>query len=379
MRILQINKFYYPWLGGVEKVVQDIAEGLNGQAGLTIDVLACQVRGARQQERINDITVYRAASSGKLLGMPLSWDFFRLLAKLRTNYDAVLIHHPFPLAFLAWPLLKGKPLFIWYHSDIVRQRWSKWLFLPFLKIGLRQATAIFVGSHNLPASSPLLKKYADKCRVIHFGVDLDRFTADAETKEAARKIRQTYGRPLLLSVGRLVPYKGFDYLIKALKADQTPDKSGQMPGAAAKLIIIGAGPEAGRLANLIKRLDLGNRVKIIEPVPDLRPFYAACDLFILPSVTNNEAFGLVQLEAMAYGKPIINTALPTGVSEVSPHNISGLSVPPRDPLALSQAINQILGDDRLRAEFGANARQRVAENFNQISFRQKLLRILLGS
>ncbi|MFA5184277.1 MAG: glycosyltransferase [Patescibacteria group bacterium] len=375
MKILEINKFYHPWLGGVEKVVQDIAEGLNGQNELTVSVLACQTRNKRKIEEINGIKIYRAGTIGKLFGMPLSIDFFRLLKSIRSDYDAILIHHPFPLAFLARSLGRDQKLFIWYHSDIIRQKLSKWLFLPFIKAGLKRADRILVGSQKLADSSPLLQKHETKCEVINFGVDLDYFTADTNIKQAAIKIKQTNDQPLILSVGRLVPYKGFKYLISAL-AENIPIKDGLAARIQAKLIIIGAGPEEKRLTALIKKLNLEDQVTIIKPVPDLRPFYEACDLFVLPSISANEAFGLVQIEAMAYGKPIINTSLATGVNEVSPHNVSGLSVPPRNPRALAQAIARILSDPELKNSLGSNARSRVVDIFNQKNFIKKLTKLL---
>ncbi len=378
MKILQINKFYHPWLGGVESVVQNIAEGLDKKGDLEISVLACQPRGPRRLEKINGITVYRAASFGRFLGMPLSLDFFRLLKTVIRDYDAVIIHHPFPLAFLSWPLLKDKKIFIWYHSDIVRQKFSRLLFQPALKSGLEKADKIFVGSEKLIQSSPLLKKYASKCTVIPFGLDLDYFTAQPEITASAKLIKETYGAPLILSVGRLVPYKGLAYLIKAWPSIKLPAGPKIGDGPKAKLLIIGSGPEEKRLRSLIKKLDLEDQIRIIKPVPDLRPFYAASDLFVLPSITANEAFGLVQIEAMAFGKPIINTRLMTGVTEVSPHLISGLTAAPRDPASLAAAINKLLSDPELKKSLGEEARRRVETIFNKDEFRKRLSAALLA-
>lgn len=86
---------------------------------------------------------------------------------------------------------------------------------------------------------------------------------------------------------------------------------------------------------------------------------------VLPSVEPTEAFGLVQLEAMAYGKPVVNTSLPTGVPFVSVHGETGFTVPPRDPNALAEAINRLCGDDELWVRFARAARKRVEEMFSR--------------
>ena len=119
MKILQVNKLYYPWLGGVETVVKDIADNLNGRGRPDCGGFGLR-RGAGREEIINGVRVIKSGSFGRLLGMPLSWSFLADFKRLAKDYDAILIHHPFPLAFLALPFI-DKPIFIYYHSDIVRQ------------------------------------------------------------------------------------------------------------------------------------------------------------------------------------------------------------------------------------------------------------------
>jgi len=365
-KILQINKFYYPWLGGVETVVKDIADSLNGQPGWQVDVLVCQAKGRRAVESINGATVYRAASYGKLLGMPMSLDFFHLLKKLWNDYDQIIIHHPFPLVSLALPFLPKKPLVIWYHCDIVRQKISKLPFLPFINYGLRQAKLILASSQRLIDFSKPLGRYKNKCRVVYFGLKLDDYQLNETIKSQAQTIHQQYAvnNKLILSIGRLVYYKGFEYLIAAM-ADNDYG-----------LLIVGQGPEEAKLRQLIDRHNLGERVKIIPAVADTRPYYAASDLFVLPSCASSEAFGIVQLEAMAYGKPVINTALPTGVPEVSLDGQTGLTVPPQDSAALAAAIKKILDNPRLAEGYGQAAGQRVAKVFDKRLFVQRLVGLL---
>ncbi len=366
MKILQINKLYYPTIGGVEKIVQEIAENFNQQANIEVDVLVCQNRGRRQIEKINGVTVYRAATIGKILSLPLSLDLFYLFLKIRKNYDLILIHHPFPLIFLILPWVKNKNLFIWYHSDIVRQKISKHFFQPCINYALKKSQRIFVSSNQLKNSSRLLKKYQAKCEIIHFGLKTDRTNNSLTIRQKVNEIRKKYPFPLILSVGRLVPYKGFKYLIKAMVT---------VPKA--QLLIIGQGPLKKQLDKLISDNKLEQRITIIASVADLTPFYQACDVFALPSCQQNEAFALVQLEAMAQGKPVINTAIPTGVPEVSRHNISGLTVTSRNSFALSEAINRLLTDKELRIRLGQGAQERVRQVFNQRTFIERLRYFLI--
>jgi len=360
MKILQINKLYYPIIGGVETTTQVIAEGLNNQDNLTVDVLVCQLKGPRKIEKINGIKIYRAASWGKLLGMPLSLDFFKLFRQLYRQYDLILIHHPFPLIFLVFPFIKKTRIIIYYHSNIVRQKISKLFFLPFIKLGLKQAEKILVGGQNLITYSPLLKRYQNKCVIIPFSLDLENYLITPQIQEEAQKIKQQYPGPLILSVGRLVYYKGFKYLITAIKEIQ------------AHLIIIGQGPEKKKLAGLIKKHNLNHKVYLINHVPNLKPFYVACDLFVLPACAPSEAFGLVQLEAMAFAKPVINTNLPTAVPEVSLDQKTGLTVPIKNSLALAGAINKIINNQQLKNQLGQTAVDRVCRIFNRKTFLKKL-------
>lgn len=143
---------------------------------------------------------------------------------------------------------------------------------------------------------------------------------------------------IVLFVGRLSYYNGVEYLIEAMQSVN------------AKLLIDGDGKSREKLENMTVSLGLEERVKFLGKVSNelLKYCYQICDVFVLPSVEPTEAFGLVQLEAMAYGKPVINTLLPTGVPFVSIDGKTGLTVEPRNSKALADAINKLLSDDELR-------------------------------
>jgi rhamnosyl/mannosyltransferase len=366
MKILEINKLYYPIIGGVETVVKDIAEGLNGQNNFQIDVLACQKKGARTTEILNNVSVFKAASFGKALGMPLSLDFFRLFKSLKNNYDLFLVHFPFPLAALIAPLIPKNKLIIYYHSDIVRQKLFSLPFQPFINCSLKRAAKILVSGQNIISSSPVLKKYAAKCEVIPFGFRADFQSTDYQ---AAEKIKQQYAadKPLLLAIGRLVYYKGYQYAIEALK------------NLDAKFLIVGRGPEAKKLETQITATGQTDKIFILPPQARLEPYLLACDIFLFPSQARSEAFGLVQLEALAAGKPIINTRLKTAVEEVSPDGISGLTVEPKNASALAAALDKLLKDESPRQQYGINAKQRYQDYFQMEMFLEKMAQILTAS
>jgi glycosyltransferase involved in cell wall biosynthesis len=170
-------------------------------------------------------------------------------------------------------------------------------------------------------------------------------------------------KPILLAVGRLVYYKGFEYLIRA------------MAEVDASLIIIGKGPRKQSLVALAEELGVSDKVTILDEVEDVNPYHHAADVFVLPSIARSEAFGIVQLEAMAAGKPVINTQLESGVPFVSPHGVTGLTVPPANASALAAAINELLGDQEMRSQFGAAAKARVQQEFTAVKMVSRIARL----
>jgi len=163
MNVLQVNKLYYPWIGGVEKVVQQIAEGLTGKDDLQIEVLCCQSKGKRNIEKINGVNIYRASSFGLFWGMPVSLDFFRLFGRIYKKADIIDFHYPFPLAELAIFFFNPKKkIIIHYHSDIFRQRIIKFFLKPLTIHVLKKADKIIVSNENILKNSPYLKKFQKK-------------------------------------------------------------------------------------------------------------------------------------------------------------------------------------------------------------------------
>ena len=352
MKILQINKLYYPCIGGVEKVVQEIAEGLSGKDSLEIEVLCCRAKGKGKIEEINGVRVYRASSFGVFWGLPISFDFFRLFRANSKETDIINLHHPFPLADLAVFLFKPKAkIILHYHSDIVRQKAFNFLVGPFINHTLKRAEKIIVSNPNLIKGSPYLHKFQKKCQVIPFGVDLLKFEKFEERK--IEGLKEKYGR-FVLFVGRLNYYKGVEYLIEAMK------------DVVANLVIIGEGPEKENLKLKAKSLKLDKKVFFLphQEGKSLINYYRASSVFVLPSIFRSEAFGIVLIEAMACAKPVVSTELGTGTSFVNQDGVTGFVVPPRDSQALARAIEKILENEKMAREFSQNSRERAKKEFS---------------
>jgi rhamnosyl/mannosyltransferase len=218
---------------------------------------------------------------------------------------------------------------------------------------LRFATRVIVTSQRLLDNTPILQPFREKCSIVPLGIDLGRFAPTPAVEEEARRLRERFPGPIVLFIGRLIPYKGLEYLIPAMK------------GVEANLLIIGEGRLHGELEEITRKHGLENQVHFEGAVSDesVVAHLHASDCLVLPSVMNNEAFGIVQLEAMVCGKPVICSNLPTGVPYVNQHEKTGLVVPPRDTEAIRQAILRLLGNDAERKTFGENARRRVYEEF----------------
>lgn len=244
-------------------------------------------------------------------------------------------HFPDPSSHLVSLSLPANiPRVITWHSDIVKQRNLLKLYRPFQAREVRRAKAIiaatkahFLSTTQIQSSYPNEKKF-----VIPYGMDFDLLAIDSSLAQKVGSIRaKAAGRPLVFSLGRHVDYKGFDVLLKSLQS------------TSAYLVSGGEGPRTLELKAQADSLGIGERIEFTGRLvdKDVAAYYHACDIFCLPSVTPNEAFGIVQIEAIACGKPVICSQLHNGVNEINLHLETGLTVKPSDPVALAEAINQL--------------------------------------
>jgi rhamnosyl/mannosyltransferase len=352
MRILQVNKSYPPIVGGIENNVEILAEGL-ARRGAEVSVLVCNNRMKREIIEQDNLRIVKALSPGKLFSMPIGPATPYWMAQLPA--DIMHIHMPYPMAVVSALLTHPDCRYVvTWHSDIVRQRVLGRMLNPMMMRFMDKVDRIVATSPRMLDASPFLQRYKEKVEVIHLGVHPTRFEATPETLNRAKGFRERLGTPLVLFVGRLVGYKGLDYLLEAaLKINGT-------------LAIVGEGMLFGRLTRRAIREGLAGKVEFLGFLSneDLAAIYHACDVFVLPSISNNETLGVVQLEAMACGKPVVSTNLPTGVPYANIDGQTGLVVPPKDAAALAEAINSLLADDQSRRQMGEKGKKRVQEHFN---------------
>ncbi|MCM1132403.1 MAG: glycosyltransferase [Ruminococcus flavefaciens] len=366
IKVLEVNKAYFPHTGGIESLVKQYSEELRRYCA--VKTLVCRDdRGKTVADRVNGVKITRAGSFGTYFSCPLSLSFIRLFKKMSADADIVHIHVPFPLADLALLLsgYKGKVAVSW-HSDIVRQKKLMILYKPFLMYLLRRADIIFTATQGHIDNSEYLTDFRDKCRILPYGITPEDYLAVERAPFLTDKLTDKTAVKVFFT-GRLVYYKGVDVLLKAFTRIKD-----------CELFIAGTGELEKPLKAFAESHNLGGKVHFLGFLPDseLKQAYADCDIFVLPSVARSEAFGIVQLEAMIYGKPVINTNLPSGVPYVSIHGRTGITVPPSDPKSLAEAINRLAGDKNLRTKLGRNAQKRVIRDFNEKQVITELYRLL---
>ena len=350
MKILHVYKDYYPVLGGIENHVRALAEA-QARLGHQVTVLVTGPGLRTERQEMGGVQVIKAGCLATVASTPLSLALPRELRRLQP--DVVHVQSPYPVGEAAnWLVGRGRATVVTYHSDVVRQRRMLALYAPVLRRVLRAAHRIIVTSPQYAATSPFLAPVAGKCRLVPLGIDASRFVTADPAQVASLQAR--LGGPLLLFVGRLRYYKGLQYLLHALV---------DLPGV--HLAVVGTGPMEAQWKALAGSLGLAQRVAWLGDVPDagLPALYHAADLFVLPACERSEAYGLVQVEAMAAGRPVISTELGTGTSFVNRHGETGLVVPPRDPQALAQACRELLADPERRRCLGAQARRRALSEF----------------
>lgn len=373
MRILQIGKYYPPARGGMETVLRHICEGLLDRRHSVVALAAGVERVDRHETLRGPETghtglLIRCGSLCRLNSQPLTFSLPVWLRREIKRFDPELIqlHLPNPMAALsAWlqiPRGGNVPrLAVWYHADITRQRLGGRLLEPLTRSVLRRADGIAVSTASLRDQSRFLDRLRGKVAVIPFGID---HRAWAPPREDSRKARGPF-----LFVGRLVYYKGLDLLLDAVAG---------LPRA--KLTIVGDGPLGRKLRQRAQRDDLRGRVRFTGELDDqeLRREMAGSSALVLPSLQRSETFGLVQLEAMAAGLPVVSTQLPTGVAEVNVDGVTGRLVPPGNVTALRAVLAEILDHPETADRWAAAGRERVVESFSRSQMIADLEKWYLG-
>ena len=359
--VFHVYKVLLDFEGGIPAIIRQISRAKYKQIRSRILVAASLPSYLSSKEKTNPaIKLHKTFSFGNLASMPIAPLFpFWLWLRAR-KVDIVDYHYPFPLVDLALFIYfpKKTKLVVHWHADITKQKKLLRLIAPLIKNTLQRADKIIVSSPVLIEKSKFLGKVKHKCEVIPFGIAPHWFEAPDQALLA--QIQNEYP-DFILAVGRLVHYKGFEVLIEAMQFIDIP------------VIIVGEGVELAALTRLAKQYGVSDKVIFTGKISArrLKCYYHACRLFAFPSVTEAEAFGIVQLEAMVCKKPIVNTTLNSAVPWVARHNKEALTIPKYDAQALQRAINQLLNNKELARTMGEAAYQRVINNFSDQQFLAK--------
>ncbi len=349
-KITHVTRYAYPHIGGIEAVINQINESLS-ESKFEKEVLCCS--NTEKSSIENSVKYNRCKFLFEFAANTISPKLILELSKVKT--DILHYHMPFIFAviahFIARP--KYKKLYISYHGGIVGYDKYMWLFWGLYRKFYKLADKIHVLSPTIIDTDIVLSDNKDKCEIVPYGID----TEVSVNKEDIEQLRKKYdNKKIILCVGRLVKFKGFSHIIEAMKKVEN-----------AVLLIAGDGPLRSEFEAYIDENGLQEKVKLLGSVVEPQQkniLFAACDVFILSSIRTSESFGIVQLEAMRYSKPVVNTNLGTGVNYVSVHKETGLTVSIANADELSNAINVLLSDDKIRIEYGQNAKKRMVELFD---------------
>jgi glycosyltransferase involved in cell wall biosynthesis len=353
IRVLHVGKYYPPAPGGMERVVQLLCESERGLEGIDSRVLVANTAASTRHDTVGGVPVTRLRALGAIGSVGVCPGF--PWALWRATRDVTVIHEPNPVALVADFLARQKgPLVVWFHSEVLRPQWKyQLLYRPFLKRVLARASRIVVSSPPLAEHAAELQPFRDKCVVVPFGIDRRPLEATPDIAARVEALKAETPGPRLLFIGRLVPYKGVDVLLRA------------MADVDATAWIVGSGPLRDQLEADAARLGVASRVQFLGGLPDAEVVARlhACDVFVLPSVTHAETFGMVQLEAMACGVPVVSTSVRSGVPWVNQQGQTGLVVEPGNADELARALRMLIADPGLRRRLGEAGRARVASDF----------------
>ena len=357
LRPLHVGKFVPPPYAGIEGHVDLLLRSFSPEVRATLVAGA----GAVGQES-PPYRVLSATSYGKLASATLSPG---VLSHVRHEINSgssnlLHIHAPNPWGDLAALMGAGKvPVVMTWHSDIVRQRRLMLAYQYLQRAVLRRVDRIVVYTPRHYESSAQLHQLplAHKIVNLPIGIDFDKVDLrHASASTQARLDAFAQGRPMVLTVGRHVYYKGYRYLLEAMAQLRTE----------AVLVMIGTGVLTPELTQQVQDLGLQNRVLMMGEVENAELVAALhrCDVFTLPSIEPSEAFGIASAEAMACGKPTVVCELGNGVNYLNQDGLTSLTVPPRQVPALADALEQLLQNNVLRATMGAAARQWAQQHFS---------------
>ncbi|MDM8545160.1 glycosyltransferase [Candidatus Venteria ishoeyi] len=362
-RILHIGKYYPPFAGGIENFMADLLPEQQAQG----DEVYALVHDHRLpgwnpvlplHQAADPDWLFRCPSYGRLLYAPVAPHFPLWFSRLLKRIQPDILHFHLPNTSAFWALLSPSarkiPWVLHWHSDVVSSDIHKQLALayrlyqPFEQALLKRSAAIIATSPLYQQASPALAPWQPKTHTISLGMDLKKHQK-MPTPQDQQWAEKSWGdsRLRILCIGRMTYYKGHEVLLQAL--EQLPD---------VHLILVGKGEMRETLQQHIQQAGLSKQVSLPGYLEDaqLQALFTTCDCFCLPSLERTEAFGVVLMEAMSYGKPCVASNIPgSGVGWVVQDGKNGLLVPVGDADALATALQQLTQQPALRQQLGENA------------------------
>ncbi|WP_369790610.1 glycosyltransferase family 4 protein [Rouxiella sp. WC2420] len=352
IKVLHCYKTYYPdSFGGIEQVIYQLSEG-GAQRGTssTVFTLTSNEIGINPTS-IENHSSYRVKTQIEVASTPFSLKAFGEFKKLAADADIIHYHFPYPfMDLLHYGAGINKPTVVSYHSDIVKQKFLLNLYTPLMNKFLGDVDCIVAASPNYVESSSVLQKFKDKVYVIPYGLDKKFYNnASAEIKE---KWRQRFPSGFFLFVGTFRYYKGLHTLIEAAKNSDYP------------IVLIGSGPIESQLKDQAKKYGVDN-IHFLGALQDedKTALLELSTCLVFPSHLRSEAFGISLIEASLYSKPAISCEIGTGTTYINIDEVTGLVVPPEDPLALRLAMDRIWSNPEQTCQFGIAANERFEQLF----------------
>ena len=369
-KVLHISKYYYPFSGGTEQIARDCVNALKND--YEQKVIAFNDEGNEDTVSVVDgVEVIKCGCVAKISSQSISLTYRKQFRKVLDEFqpDIIVFHYPNPFVaeILLKEIKKNKKLVIYWHLDIIRQKFLRLFFKRQNRKLLKRADMIIATSPNYVEGSEWLKSAKEKCVIVPNCINIERMKITPEIEKRASEIKaENKGKIICVAVGRHTKYKGFTYLIQASK----------LLDSRFKIFITGKGELTEKLhreAKSDKKIIFTGRISDVE----LKALIWASDIFCFPSISKNEAFGLALAEAMYYAKPAVTFSIPgSGVNYVSLAGVTGIEVENRNVRKYAEAMKKLADDTKLREQYGMVAKQRVEEQFLSTKYRENLLEII---
>ncbi|QLU67393.1 glycosyltransferase [Citrobacter freundii] len=351
LKVLHFYKTYYPdTFGGIEQVIYQLSES-GAEYDVESTVLSLSKRGDIDNQKIGKQRVFYAKTNFEIASTPFSLSCIKKFKELATQADIIHYHYPFPFMDMLHFLCRtNKPTIVSYHSDIVKQKFFSRLYSPLMNRFLSSVDFIVAASPNYAESSPVLKKFSSKVKIIPYGLNDESYPI--VSKEKLTYWRDRVGAKFFLFIGAFRYYKGLHTLLDAAHTTSLP------------IVIVGGGGIEQELKSKAKELNLLNVhfVGVLND-EDKTALLQLCYSVVFPSHLRSEAFGITLLEGAMYGKPLISCEIGTGTTFINIDGETGVVIPPNDSRSLSNAMEMLYYDQQLANIYGFKAYSRFKEIF----------------